>query len=142
VRERAPIARGPNRGGYHEDGSLFVGRFVGPVLFARCACVARFDSPCGAACGGVRFAGSDAYCSWVGYTVDPIWAVPANASDGAAHAARVTLLQQVEKGRQFLGEVAGRERVAPGEKFLAGDLVPGDCCGDFAAERHSLNICC
>jgi hypothetical protein len=46
VRERAPIARSPNRGGYHEDESLCVGRFVGPDLFARHAPAARFDSSC------------------------------------------------------------------------------------------------
>jgi hypothetical protein len=44
MRERAPIARSPNRGGYHEDESLCVGRFVGPDLFARHAPAARFDS--------------------------------------------------------------------------------------------------
>jgi hypothetical protein len=103
VRERAPIARSPNRGGYHEDESLFVGRFVSPDLFARHALVARFDSSCRAACRRICFARGNPYSSWVGDAGDPIWAILANAGDGAPHAARIALLKHVERGRPFLG---------------------------------------
>jgi hypothetical protein len=103
MRERAPIARSPNRGGYHEDESLCVGRFVGPDLFARHAPAARFDSSCWAVCRRISFARGNLYGSRVGDAGDPIWAVLANASGGAAHAARITLPKHAERSRQFLG---------------------------------------
>ena len=140
--DRAPVTRCPNRGGFHEGRSLFVGRVVSAVLFARHTRVARFDPSYWAVCRRIRFTRCSTYGSWLGHAMDTIWAVPANASDGAAHAARVTLLEQVEKGRQFLGEPPGTERAAPAESFLARDLVRVDCCRDFATERHSLNTCC
>jgi hypothetical protein len=100
--KRAPIARSPNRGGYHEDESLCVGRFVSPDLFARRAPAVRFDSSFRAVCRRICFARGNPYGSWVGDAGDPIWAALANASGGAAHAARITLLKHLERGRQFL----------------------------------------
>jgi hypothetical protein len=115
VRERAPIARSPNRGGYDEDESLCVERFVGPDLFARHAPAARFDSSCRAVCRRICFARGNLYGSWVGDAGDPIWAVLANASV-AAHAARITLLKHVEK--QFLGGCQERALLRETESLL------------------------
>jgi hypothetical protein len=143
VRERAPIARSPNRGGHHEDEPLFVGRCVAPDLFARRARVARFDSSCGAACRRICFARGNTYGSWVSDAGDRIWAVPANASDGAAHAARITLLKQVERGRQFLGDTRKRApclgREIPCWRSSARGLLRGPCHGTTFA-KHLLLI--
>ena len=143
VRERAPIARSPNLDGYHEDESLFVGRSVGPDLFARHTLVARFDSSCRAVCRRICFAGGNLYGSWVGDTGDPTWAVPANASDAGAHATRITLQKQVGRGRQFLGDARKSVRCSgrgiPCWRSGARGLLRGLCHGTTFA-RHLLLI--
>jgi hypothetical protein len=54
-------------------------------------------------CRRICFARGNLYGSWVGGAGDPIWEVLANATGGAAHAARITLLKHLERRRQFLG---------------------------------------
>jgi hypothetical protein len=140
VWERAAIGNSPNRGGYHEDGSLLVGHFVGLDLFARRERVARLDSSCGAVCRRICLARGNTYGSWVGDDVDPIWAVPAIASDARAHAARVTLERQVGRGRQFLGACQEEGALLCERDCLL--EIQCDGCGGFATERHLPNACC
>jgi hypothetical protein len=97
MEESGAEPRGPIRGGCHEGRSLSMGRTVRLFVFARHVHAARFGSSCEPACGRIRFAGCGTHSSWAGYAVDPLRAVPASTSNGASHASRAALLEQLEQ---------------------------------------------